>query len=61
MNGKRLPRSEAKRPSKEAPDGTVYRFAVDLIRKSVQPLDQPTRALMGVGVHPAHSVQGDAG
>lgn len=42
-------------------DGEVYRFAVDLIRKSVRPLDQPTRALMGVGVHPAHSVQGDAG
>jgi len=42
-------------------DGELYRFAVDLVRNSVHPLDEPTRALMGVGVHPAHSIQGDAG
>jgi hypothetical protein len=42
-------------------DGELYRFAVDLIRNSVHPLDEPTRALMGIGVHPAQSIQGDAG
>src|SRR5712692_8286693 len=30
-------------------DGELYRFAVDLVRNSVHPLDEPTRALMGVG------------
>lgn len=42
-------------------DGEVYRFAVDLIRNSVRPIDQRTRALMGVGVHPAQGVPVDAG
>jgi hypothetical protein len=42
-------------------DGELYRFAVDLVRNSVHPLDERTRALMGVGVHPARSTQGDAG
>ncbi len=42
-------------------DGELYRFAVDLVRNSVHPLDERTRALMGVGVHPAQGIQGDAG
>jgi hypothetical protein len=42
-------------------DTEMYRFAVDLIHKSVRPLDERTSVLMGVGVHPAHSLQADAG
>jgi hypothetical protein len=42
-------------------DGETYRFAVDLVRKSVHPLDERTRALIGVDVHPVKSVQRDAG